>query len=91
MTENKTVLAESKETNETTAQVLAKAIDKKDAKTLEQKKRSWTAYVENDLVNMFTSLTFEKMTVTDGKGNKASLVKKMDGSINVKCESTSIL
>ena len=75
---------------ETTAELLSATVKKED-KTLSTKKRAWTGFVEGDLVNTFTTLGFEKMTVEDGKGNKAKLVKKADGSINVKCESTSIL
>lgn len=58
----------------------------------EQKKRvHWAEFVESDVVSFFQSNELEKMTVEDGRGNKAKLSKQKDNSIKVEYTSTTML
>jgi len=54
-------------------------------------KTNWAGFVEGDVVNFFNLHGIEKMTLEDGNGNKAKLVKQRDESIKVECSSTTVL
>jgi hypothetical protein len=53
--------------------------------------KKWSAFVESDAVNFFTSNKIEKMTVEDGNGNKAKLTRMKDGGIRIDSTSSVVL
>lgn len=55
------------------------------------KKIKWQSFVEADVANFFSGFKLEKMTLEDGNGNKAKLVKTKDGGIKVECTSTTTI
>lgn len=57
----------------------------------EVKKFSWAGFVETTIVNFFTENQLEKLTLEDGKGNKAKLVSQKDNVIKVEYTSTTTL
>jgi hypothetical protein len=61
--------------------------------TLEEKnvKISWAGFVETTIVNFFQEHELEKLSLEDGKGNKAKLTKQKDNVIKVEYTSTTTL
>jgi hypothetical protein len=61
--------------------------------TLEEqnKKINWAGFVETTIVNFFQENELEKLSVEDGKGNKAKLTKQKDNLIKVEYTSTTTL
>lgn len=58
----------------------------------EQKQKiNWAGFVETSIVNFFQEHELEKLTVEDGKGNKAKLTKQKDNTIKVEYTSTTTL
>jgi hypothetical protein len=57
----------------------------------ENKQNSWASVVESNIVNFFSDNELEKLTVEDGRGNKAKLSKQRDNSIKVEYTSTTTL
>lgn len=57
----------------------------------QNKKVNWAAFVETTIVNFFQEHELEKLTVEDGKGNKAKLSKQKDNLIKVEYTSTTTL
>ena len=57
----------------------------------ENKKVNWAAFIEADVINFFTLHELEKITIENGKGSKAKLVKQKDNSIKVEYTSTTVL
>ena len=55
------------------------------------KKVKWSAFVEREVADFFTGYKLEKMTVEDGKGNKAKLSRTKDFGIKIEQSSTTIL
>ena len=51
----------------------------------------WAAFVESDIVNFFLQHDLEKLSLEDGKGNKAKLSRTKDDAIKVEHSSTTIL
>lgn len=68
-------------------------LSKGDNKTLEEenKKINWAGFVETTIVNFFQENELEKLSLEDGKGNKAKLSKQKDNVIKVECTSTTTL
>jgi len=62
-------------------------------KTLEEenKKMNWAGFVETTIVNFFQQNELEKLSLEDGKGNKAKLTKQKDNVIKVEYTSTTTL
>ncbi|MEA4926964.1 MAG: hypothetical protein VB084_16870 [Syntrophomonadaceae bacterium] len=62
-------------------------------KTLEEenKKLNWAGFVETTIVNFFQQNELEKLSLEDGKGNKAKLTKQKDNVIKVEYTSTTTL
>jgi hypothetical protein len=62
-------------------------------KTLEEesKKINWAGFVETTIVNFFQANELEKLSLEDGKGNKAKLSKQKDNVIKVEYTSTTTL
>lgn len=54
-------------------------------------RKNWVGFVESDAVNFLTLSGIEKMTLDDGEGNKAKLVRRKDGSVFVECTSSNVL
>ena len=54
-------------------------------------RRGWVSFVEGDVVNFMNHYEIEKMTLDDGMGNKAKLVRQKDNSIRVESTSSSVL
>lgn len=54
-------------------------------------RKGWVAYVEGEVVNFMNHHEIEKMTLDDGMGNKAKLIRQKDNSIRVECTSSSVL
>ncbi len=57
----------------------------------ENKKMNWAGFVETTIVNFFQENDLEKLSVEDGKGNKAKLVKQKDNGIKVEYTSTTTI
>ena len=57
----------------------------------QNKKISWAGFVETTIVNFFQENELEKLSLEDGKGNKAKLVKQKDNVIKVEYTSTTTL
>lgn len=53
--------------------------------------RNWSAFVESDVVNFFNNFELEKMTLEDGRGNKAKLARTKDNEIKVEYTSSVLL
>ena len=54
-------------------------------------KINWAAFVESDVAAFFNAHGIEKMSIEDGNGNKAKLVRQKDDGIKVEYSSTTIL
>jgi len=52
------------------------------------RKKNWAAFVESDAVNFFNQYGIEKMTIDDGRGNKAKLARTKDNEIKVEYTSS---
>lgn len=57
----------------------------------QNKKINWAGFVETTIVNFFQENDLEKLSVEDGKGNKAKLAKQKDNVIKVEYTSTTTL
>lgn len=57
----------------------------------QNKKMNWAGFVETTIVNFFQGNDLEKLSVEDGKGNKAKLTKQKDNGIKVEYTSTTTL
>lgn len=57
----------------------------------QNKKISWAGFVETTIVNFFQENELEKLSLEDGKGNKAKLTKQKDNIIKVEYTSTTTL
>jgi hypothetical protein len=57
----------------------------------ENKKVNWAGFVETTIVNFFQENELEKLSLEDGKGNKAKLTKQKDNLIKVEYTSTTTL
>lgn len=57
----------------------------------ENKTINWAGFVETTIVNFFQEFELEKLSLEDGKGNKAKLTKQKDNVIKVECTSTTTL
>lgn len=55
------------------------------------KKLKWAAFVESVAADFFTKEDLEKMSIEDGRGNKAKLSRTKDNSIKIEYSSTMIL
>lgn len=54
------------------------------------KKFNWTGFIETTVVNFFQESELEKLTLEDGKGNKAKLSRQKDNTIKIESTSTSM-
>jgi len=54
-------------------------------------RKGWVSFVEGDVANFMNQHQIEKMTLDDGMGNKAKLLRQRDNSIRVECTSSSVL
>ena len=57
----------------------------------ENKKMNWAGFVETTIVNIFQENELEKLSVEDGKGNKAKLTRQKDNAIKVEYTSTTTI
>ena len=57
----------------------------------QNKKINWAGFVETTIVNFFQENELEKLSLEDGKGNKAKLSKQKDNVIKVEYTSTTTL
>jgi hypothetical protein len=57
----------------------------------ENKKLNWAGFIETTVVNFFQLNGLEKLSVEDGMGNKAKLVKQKDNGIRVEYTSITTL
>lgn len=57
----------------------------------DNKKMNWAGFVETTIVNLFQENELEKLSLEDGKGNKAKLSKQRDNVIKVEYTSTTTL
>ncbi|MCL1816153.1 MAG: hypothetical protein FWG43_00945 [Clostridiales bacterium] len=55
------------------------------------KRVNWPAFVESEVVNFFNAHNLERITVEDGRGNKAKLSRQKDSEIKVDYSSTVII
>lgn len=56
-----------------------------------EKRRNWAGFVETTVVNFLVECKLEKITIEDGLGNKAKLVRQKDDTIKVEYTSTTTL
>lgn len=56
-----------------------------------EKKMNWAGFVETTIVNFFQENELEKLSVEDGKGNKAKLTKQKENTIKVEYTSTTTI
>jgi len=57
----------------------------------QNKKMNWAGFIETTIVNFFQENDLEKLSVEDGKGNKAKLTKQKDNGIKVEYTSTTTI
>jgi hypothetical protein len=57
----------------------------------EQKGITWDAFVQGTVVNFFNEHKIEKLTIDDGNGNKAKLIRLKDCGIKIESSSTTTL
>lgn len=57
----------------------------------EDKKLNWAGFVETTVVNFFQENDLEKLSVEDGRGNKAKFFRQKDNGIRVEYTSTTTL
>jgi hypothetical protein len=57
----------------------------------QNKKMNWAGFTETIIVGFFQENDLEKLTVEDGKGNKAKLTKQKDNGIKVEYTSTTTI
>lgn len=55
------------------------------------KKLNWAGFVETAIVNFFQENELEKLSVEDGKGNKAKLTRQKENIIKVEYTSTTTI
>lgn len=55
------------------------------------KRVNWAGFVENEVVAFFDAHELEKLTIEDGKGNKAKLQRTKDNSIKIEYTSSVVL
>ncbi len=55
------------------------------------KVRKWSAFAEREAADFFNDYKLEKMTIEDGKGNKAKFSRTKDNSIKVEYTSSVLL
>ena len=56
-----------------------------------EKRMNWAEFVETIVVKFFQDNELEKLTVEDGNGNKAKLIKQKDCGIKLEYTSTTML
>jgi hypothetical protein len=64
---------------------------KDEAAPIELKRKSWSGFVESEVLNFFEKHDFEKLSIEDGNGNKAKLTHTKDSGIRIEYSSTVIL
>jgi hypothetical protein len=57
----------------------------------DQKEITWDAFVQSTVVNFFNDYKIEKLTIDDGNGNKAKLIKLKDCGIKIESSSTTTI
>ena len=57
----------------------------------EEKKFNWAGFVETTIVNFFQENDLERLSVEDGRGNKAKFIRQKDNGIKVEYTSTTTL
>jgi hypothetical protein len=57
----------------------------------DKKKVNWAGFVETTIVNFFQENELEKLSLEDGRGNKAKLIRQKDNMIKVEYTSTTTL
>lgn len=55
------------------------------------KYKNWAAFIESQAVDFFTDYKLERMTLEDGRGNKAKLSRTKDNSIKVEYTSSILI
>jgi hypothetical protein len=60
-------------------------------KSKPQPKTNWAGFVEGDVVAFFNQYGIEKLSIEDGNGNKAKLVRQKDDGIKVESSSITML
>jgi hypothetical protein len=56
-----------------------------------EKRMNWAGFVETTAVNFLVECKLEKITMEDGQGNKAKLVRQKNDTIKVEYTSTTTL
>lgn len=72
--------------NEIAAQQFEEIMDPNGAKV-----KKWSAFAEREAADFFNDYKLEKMTIEDGKGNKAKFTRTKDNSIKVEYTSSMLL
>jgi hypothetical protein len=56
----------------------------------QEKKMKWSEFIETAVVDFFQAHDLEKLSVEDGKGNKAKMAKQKDSSLKVEYTTTTL-
>ena len=57
----------------------------------QHKIKNWASFIEGDAANFFNNFQLEKMTLEDGRGNKAKLSRTKDNEIKVEYTTSMLL
>ena len=68
-----------------------KNIVTKEEEPPEVKRQKWSGFVESTVVNFFDEYKIEKLSIEDGNGNKAKLIRTKDNGIKTEYSSIVIL
>ena len=70
---------------------LQKIMDEDFSEKRKASPQKWAGFVESSVVNFFDEHKIEKLSIEDGNGNKAKLVRTKDNGIKVEYSSTVLM
>lgn len=70
---------------------LQKIMDEDISEKRKASPQKWAGFVESSVVNFFDEHKIEKLSIEDGNGNKAKLVRTKDNGIKVEYSSTVLM
>ena len=70
---------------------LQKIMDEDISEKRKDSPQKWAGFVESSVVNFFDEHKIEKLSIEDGNGNKAKLVRTKDNGIKIEYSSTVLM
>ena len=70
---------------------LQKIMDEDLSEKRKVRPKKWDGFVESSVVNFFDEHKIEKLSIEDGNGNKAKLVRTKDNGIKIEYSSTVLM